>query len=112
MIEPGMIFWSDLDPAGRHPVIVVSREALNRGGYALAVVCTTARPTIRSKLPNCVPFRAGEFGLPADCVAQCEYLLTIEQDRLDTPIGRIDEATLREVIKAIGYVMDADCEPC
>ena len=95
-------------------VIVVSREDLNRGRYILVVVCTSARFAVRSKLPNCVPFRAGQFGFTTDCVAQCENFLSIEKSDIDLasgPIGVLDEMAMREVIKAIGYVMASDCEP-
>jgi mRNA-degrading endonuclease toxin of MazEF toxin-antitoxin module len=71
MIQPGEVYMADFGPAGPHPVIVVSREELNRGRYALAVVCTSARFAVRSKLSNCVPFQAGDFGFTVDCVAQC-----------------------------------------
>jgi hypothetical protein len=27
------------------------------------------------------------------------------------PIGILDESALRDVIRAIGYVLEADCEP-
>jgi mRNA-degrading endonuclease toxin of MazEF toxin-antitoxin module len=47
---------ADFGPGGPRPVIVVSREELNRGRYALAVVCTSARFAVRSKLSNCPPF--------------------------------------------------------
>ena len=114
MIEPGEIYMADFEQAGPHPVIVVSREALNRGRYALVVVCTSARFAVRRTLPNCVPFRAGQFGLTADCVAQCDNILSVEKSQLDMapgPIGVLDETAMREVIKAIGYVMESDCEP-
>jgi len=105
---------ADFDQAGPHPVIVVSREDLNRGRYALVVVCTSARFSVRRTLPNCVPFRVGQFGFTADCVAQCDNMLSMEKSQLDLasgPIGVLDEMTTRDVIKAIGYVMDSDCEP-
>jgi mRNA-degrading endonuclease toxin of MazEF toxin-antitoxin module len=114
VIEPGEIYIADFEQAGPHPVIVVSREDLNRGRYALVVVCTSARFALRRTLPNCVPFRAGQFGFTTDCVAQCDNMLSIEKSQLDLasgPIGVLDEMTLREVIKAIGYVMDSECEP-
>jgi len=79
MIRPGEIYMADFGPAGPHPVIVTSRETLNRGRYPLVVPCTSSRFTVRSKLSNCVPFRAGEFGFTADCVAQCENMLSIDQ---------------------------------
>lgn len=114
MIEPGEIYRADFEEAGPHPVIVVSREDLNRGHYALVVVCTSARFALRSKLPNCVPFRAGQFGFREDCVAQCENVLSIDKTQLDLasgPLGVLDDRALREVVKAIGYVIESDCEP-
>lgn len=114
MIGPGEIYLADFDEAGPHPVIVVSREELNRGRYALVVVCTSARFVLCRTLPNCVPFRTGQFGLKADCVAQCDNVLSIEKSQIDLasgPIGVLDEMALRDVIKALGYVMGSDCEP-
>jgi mRNA-degrading endonuclease toxin of MazEF toxin-antitoxin module len=103
---------ADFGPAGPHPVIVTSREALNRGRYALVVPCTSSRFTVRSTLANCVPFRAGEFGFTVDCVAQCENILSIDQAQIDLtagPRGILDEAALGRVVKAIGYVIESDC---
>ena len=114
MIQPGEVYMADFGAAGPHPVIVVSREELNRGRYALAVVCTSARFAVRSKLSNCVPFQAGDFGFTVDCVAQCENILSVDQAQLDLaagPMGILDEAALQKVIKAIGYVMKSDCKP-
>jgi mRNA-degrading endonuclease toxin of MazEF toxin-antitoxin module len=108
MIEPGKIYMADFGAAGPHPVIVVSREELNRGHYTLVVVCTSARFSTRSKLANCVPFQAGEFGFTVDRVAQCENMLSIDKEQLDLtmgPMGKLDEAAMQKVIKAIGYVM-------
>jgi len=112
-MEPGEIYIADFAEAGPHPVIVVSREDLNRGHYALVVVCTSARFAVRSKLPSCVPFQAGQFGFTANCVAQCENILSIDKRQVDIdagPIGMLDESALREVVKAIGYVLESDCE--
>jgi mRNA-degrading endonuclease toxin of MazEF toxin-antitoxin module len=114
MIQPGEVYMADFGPAGPHPVIVVSREELNRGRYALAVVCTSARFGVRSKLSNCVPFQAGDSGFTADCVAQCENILSIDQSQLDLangPIGTLDQAALQKVIKSIGYVIKSECKP-
>lgn len=113
-MSPGEIYMADFAQAGPHPIIVVSRENLNRGRYVLAVVCTSARFAIRRQLPNCVPFRSGQFGFSTDCVAQCENMVSIEKDDLDLaggPIGVLDDLVMRDVVKAIGYVMQSDCEP-
>jgi mRNA-degrading endonuclease toxin of MazEF toxin-antitoxin module len=78
------------------------------------VLFTTKRFATRSKLPNCVPFQAGEFGMPSDCVPQCDAISALEKAEIDIGsgiIGRLDAARLRDVIKAIGDVIDSDCEP-
>jgi len=49
-----------------------------------------------------------------DCVAQCENLLSIDKAQVnlaDGTRGVLDDAALRDVIRAIGYVMKSDCEP-
>ena len=52
MIQPGEIYMADFGPAGSRPVIVVSRENLNRGRYALVVPCTSSRFSVRSTLAS------------------------------------------------------------
>lgn len=110
-MKAGEIYFADLE-SGRRPAVVVSREELNRGAYVVAVLCTSADFAARSRRANCVPFRAGEFGFTKDCVAQCESILFLRKVRLDPdPIGVLDDTALRDVIRAIGHVLDADCEP-
>lgn len=113
-MKPGEIYMVDLDASGFRPGIVVSREDLNQGNYTVMVLCTSTRFTVRSQLPSCVPFRTGQFGFTKDCVAQCESILFVEKSRLDLTqgtLGVLDEAALRDIIKAIGHVIDSDCEP-
>jgi mRNA-degrading endonuclease toxin of MazEF toxin-antitoxin module len=114
MIQPGEIYMADLGRAFPHPVVVVSREDLNRGRYVVAAVITSAKFSVCSQLSNCVPLRAGQFGLTKDCVVQGETVSPVPLDQLDLaagPVGVLNDITLREVIRAVGYVMDADCEP-
>jgi mRNA interferase MazF len=114
LIEPGEIYWADLLQAGRRPVLVVSRESLNRGRYVVVVAFTTGRLAQRTSQLNCVAFKAGEFGLQANCVAQCDTIASIPLNQLDLstgPIGKLDQPALRNVIKAIGFVIESDCEP-
>jgi mRNA-degrading endonuclease toxin of MazEF toxin-antitoxin module len=111
-MNPREIYMADLGEATPHPVIVVSREELNRGDRVVAVLCTSQKFAVRSTLPHCVPFQAGQFGFSKDCVAQCENIFLVDKDSLDpTPIGVLDDVALRDVIKAIGNVIDSDCEP-
>ena len=111
-VTPGEIYMADLGDATPHPVIVVSREDLNRGDRAVVVLCTSQKFAVRSTLPSCVPFRAGQFGFTKDCVAQCENIFMVDKNNLaPQPTGLLDDLALRDVIKAIGHVLDSDCEP-
>jgi mRNA-degrading endonuclease toxin of MazEF toxin-antitoxin module len=113
MIRPGEIYLASTD-AGTRPVVVVSREELNRGNWVVAVLVTSARFSLRSSLPHCVPFQAGEFGLDKDCVAQAEtmsYIAVVDLDLDQGALGALDAARMRALIKAIGHVIASDCEP-
>lgn len=74
MIRPGEIYLADFEEMEPHPIVVVSREELNRGNWVAAVLITSMRFEERSKQPRCVAIRAGEFGLSKNCVAQGESL--------------------------------------
>src|SRR5262245_1362173 len=114
MIEPGEIYFYSDPSIPPHPVVVISREELNRGDRVVAAVITSAKFAVRSTLPNCVPLRAGQFGLTKDCVVQGESLFNaplVNLDMASGPVGKLDDVTMRDVVKAVGYVMDSDCEP-
>jgi mRNA-degrading endonuclease toxin of MazEF toxin-antitoxin module len=113
-MKPGDVYLADLYEAGFRPIIIVSRESLNRGGYVVAVPITSAHFDRRSRLQNCVPLPAGHCGMTKDSVAQCEAILSVERSQIDVGrgvIGTLDEETLRALVRAIGYVIDSDCEP-
>lgn len=113
MIRPGEIYRVDTD-AGWRPAVIVSREELNRGQWVVAVLVTSAHFPTRSTLPHCVPFRAGEFGLTRDCVAQAETVTFLESSALDLAtgaLGVLDEARIRDLVRAVGNMMGSDCEP-
>jgi mRNA-degrading endonuclease toxin of MazEF toxin-antitoxin module len=111
VIHPGEIYLADFEDMGPHPVVVVSREELNRGNWVAAVLITSKRFSERSIQPHCVPFRAGEFGLSVDCVAQGESLFSIRREELGERIGTLDDQRWRAVVKALGNMMSSDCEP-
>jgi len=113
MIQPGEIYLADTE-AGRRPAVIVSREELNRGRWVVAALITSARFAVRSTLPHCVPFRAGEFGLTKDCVAQAETITYLAVSDLDLDagvLGVLDALRMRELVRAVGNMMASDCEP-
>ncbi len=113
--QAGQIYWAsddgDNDP---HLVVVVSKEEFNRGDYLVVVTVTSNKYETRSKLPNCVPFRAGQFCFTSDCCAQAESIGAIEKHQVrieDGPAGALDENRMRDLVRAIGYIIDAECKP-
>lgn len=91
---------------------MVSRPELSRGGYVLAVPCTTARLEARAALRNCVPIEAGESGIPKRCVAQAELCSSVRVEDLDGErVGVVSAAKWRDLVRAVGYVPNASCEP-
>ena len=111
---PGEIYWAYSGENGPHPFVVVSREELNRGEYVVGVPFTSAKFESRQNLPNCVPFRAGQYGLTKNCVAQGELIILLRQSYLDLEagaLGSLDAEDMRRLIRAIGYVLSAECEP-
>ncbi len=113
-MNQGEIYLAHLPEAGDHPILVVSREELNRGQKVLAALNTSARFAVRSRLANCVVLKAGQLGMTADCVIQCETLAPIPKDVIDVaggPLATLPDDLVRDVIKAVGYVIDSDCEP-
>ena len=109
-MNAGDIYWAEL-AGGRHPVVVVSCDIFNRGEYVVVVPITSTRVAERSELPNCVAFRAGEFGLPKACVAQAEQIACIESRVLDGELlGRLNLSCHRRLVHAIGYTLSAVCE--
>lgn len=113
-IHQGDVYYADIGAEEDHRVIIVSRELLNRDKYVVVVPVTSKRFEQRRHYPHCVPFKAGQFGFTMNSVAQAEHIALIEKDDLDFERGclaRLDGSTLRSLVKAIGQVICADCEP-
>jgi mRNA-degrading endonuclease toxin of MazEF toxin-antitoxin module len=113
-LRPGDIYWANMIDGSRRPIVVVSGDELNRGTTVVGIGFTSARLELRRGLANCVPFRAWQFGLTKDCVAQAESIASIDLGHLEVhagPMGRLDSRAMRNLIRAIGYVIAAECEP-
>ena len=112
--KPGEIYYAYVGAPEAHRVVVVSREELNAGDYALVVPFTTKHLNRRRKLPNCVFFGSGTPGLDQACVALVEDMTVVHKDELDLDkgtLGALNAEQMREIIRAVGYVLAAECEP-
>lgn len=104
-MEPWEIWWAELPkPAGRRPVLLLSRDdaygALNK------FVVTKITATIRN-IPIEVPPGKPE-GTPKPCVVNCDNLRTLSKIHLVEKVSRIPVARIREVKRAVGYALGWD----
>ncbi len=96
------IWWADLPkPAGRRPVLLLSRD----GAYGVLnkFVAAEITATVRH-IPIEVPLGKAE-GLPKPCVANCDNLRTISKVHLTKRISRIAPERVFEVKRAVGYAL-------
>lgn len=100
----GEIYWADLGPpAGRRPVLVLSRNAAIPvlTGVVIAPISRTIRE-IASEV------RMGlEHGLPEECVASCDNLLTVPKDRFEpSPVGILGPDKTMELDRALRFALE------
>lgn len=80
----GEIWWANLPlPAGRRPVVLVSRDSAYAVRASVSVVEVSR--TVRG-IPTEVPLGKRE-GLPKPCVANADSIATISKSYLDARIG-------------------------
>jgi mRNA interferase MazF len=96
------IWWADLPkPAGRRPVLLLSRDdaypVLNK--FVAAEITATVR-----NIPIEVPLGAIE-GMPKPCVVNCDNLRTISKVLLVKKIARLSQKRVHEVKRAVGYAL-------
>jgi mRNA interferase MazF len=108
----GDVYLVDLNPAlgseqsGLRPVIVVSRDAINRSSPVVtAVPCTSWNPE-RRLYPSQILIRTPEGGLRGDSIALGEQVRAIAKDRLRERWGRLDESTIRRLDRALLIALD------
>ena len=99
----GELWWANLPaPAGRHPVLLLSRDAAY--GVRTAATVAVITRTIRN-IPAEVELTV-EDGMPSKCVVNLDQILTIPMSLLDSPITALDNVKLTEVSEAIAFALD------
>ena len=96
------IWWAELPkPAGRRPVLLLSREdaypILNK--FVAAEITATIR-----HIPIEVPLGPIE-GMPTPCVVNCDNLRTISKVHLVERISQLSPKRVHEVKRAVGYAL-------
>jgi mRNA interferase MazF len=102
-MKRGEVWWADLPrPAGRRPVILLSRDSAYVARTAVTIAPVTR--TIRDIPVEVLLSRAD--GLPARCVANLDDLMTIPKVLIEQRIATLSAERLAEVEAALRFALD------
>jgi mRNA interferase MazF len=97
-----------LSSAILRPVVLVSREAINRHS-AVVIVCPLVDATTVGQLyPSDVRVAAPEGGLTSDSVVLTGQLRAIAREKLVHHLGELSESAMRQVDTALRITLDLD----
>ena len=113
VVQRGDVYFIDLDPAlgreqrGRRPVVVMSRDSLNRMPLVVVIIPgTSAVKGIGNYMTN-VLVPAGIAGLPRDTVFMAFQVRAVDHNRFaDPPIGRLNGKYMDALERAMAYTLD------
>ncbi len=102
-MKRGEVWWAQLPPpAGRRPVVLLSRNAAYRVRNAVTVAMITR--TIRS-----IPVEAildQHDGLPTRCVVNADNIMTIPKSSLTQRITTLSTTRMQQVDDAIRFALN------
>ncbi len=98
----GEVWWAALpSPAGRRPVVLVSRDE----AYAIRELVTVAPVTSRARgIPTEVPLDRSD-GLPKPCAVSLDTLTTIPKRMLMARITRLAPAKIAAINRALRFAL-------
>ncbi len=102
-MKRGEIWWANMPkPAGRRPVLLLSRDA----AYKVRSLVTIAPVTknVRS-ISSEVPLGPKD-GMPARCVANLDNIQTVRKDCLKEHLTTVSSQKMRMVDEAIRFALD------
>ena len=102
-MKRGEVWWANIpQPIGRRPVLLLSRNA----AYPVRSSVTVA-PITRTVHEIPVEVRLGpEDGLPRDCVANLDNIVTVSKKRLDRSLTTLSSGKMRSIEQAIKFALD------
>jgi len=101
-VKRGEIWWAELPrPAGRRPVILLSRDE----AYEVRRLVTVAPVTTRVRgIPVEVPLGPKD-GLPRECVANLDTITTIPKDALRERLTVLSRSKMAAVDAALRFAL-------
>lgn len=104
----GDIYWANLDPtvdseqAGKRPVVIVSRDAINRSSPVVVVVPLTKFTSKKKIYPSQHLINATTSnGLETDSIAKCDQIRAIAVSRLIDRCGSLEAEDLKKLDSAL-----------
>ncbi|VAW33675.1 hypothetical protein MNBD_CHLOROFLEXI01-4430 [hydrothermal vent metagenome] len=111
-MKRGDIFDTRLNPsegseqAGIRPVIIVSRDAINRNSSVIVIVPLTKAANIKRSYPNNVKISKTEGGLTVASVALGGQVRAISKSRLLRKRGTLLDETMHKISSALRITLD------
>jgi mRNA interferase MazF len=101
----GEIWWAELEPpAGRRPVVLLSRDE----AYAVRSLIIVAPITTRIRHIASEVLLGTDDGMTRDCVANLDTITTIPKDCLRDRLTSLSPQKLKEVEAAIHFALGLD----
>ncbi len=98
----GEIWWAELDPpAGRRPVVLLSRDE----AYAIRSLVIVAPITTRIRHIPSEVLLGTDDGMPQDCVANLDTIATIPKDCLRNRLITLSTQKLKEIDAATRFTL-------
>ena len=102
----GDIFFADLSPVvgseqgGMRPVLIIQNDAGNRHSPTVIAAAITSRLG-KANLPTHITVEAKSCGLTRDSIVLLEQIRTIDKRRLKERMGRVDDAAMGRIDRAL-----------
>ena len=98
----GEIWWAELEPpAGRRPVLLLSRDE----AYAVRSLVIVAPITTRIRHIHSEVLLGTDDGMPRDCVANLDTIATIPKDCLRNRLITLSTQKLKEIDAATRFAL-------
>jgi mRNA interferase MazF len=94
------------EQAGVRPVVIVSRDAINKNSSVVVVVPLTKAANVQHNYPNNVTIAAGEGGLTFESVLLGGQVRAIAKSRLLRQRGTLSTETMQQVDRALRITLD------
>lgn len=112
MMIRGDVYQANLDPtegseqAGKRPVLIVSRDGINRSSPVIVIVPLTKFLSRKKIYPSHHLLKASaENGLKTDSIVKCEQIRAIAKSRLSNKLGKVNTKDLEKIDRTLKIVL-------